>query len=625
MTHLPPEEDLTLDLAELLRAELVAHPVLGDHAAGGVGAALDVVGGPGGDLAEDELLGAPAAKQHGHRVLELGAGAQVLVLGGQGERPAQRPTPGDDGHLVDRVGALEDVAHQGVATLVVGDGELLLLAHDPVLALGAGHHAIDGGLQLGVADELQVPTGRQQGRLVHEVGEVSAREARGATGEDIEPYVRLQRLALGVHAQDGLAALEVGTVDDDLPVEATGPEEGGVQDVRAVGGGDEDDPGAGVEAVHLHEHLVERLLALIVPAAEAGAAVTAHGVDLVHEDDGRSGRLGLLEQVTDTAGADADEHLDEVGARDGEERHLGLAGHGSGQQGLAGAGGAVQQHPLGDLGADGLEAGRVLEELLDLVELLDRLVTARHVGEGDLGLVLRHLTGLGLAELHHAVAAALHRVEHEEEQAEQDHDGQQAEQEGGPDGVGLLVDLELDGRPGRLDVGGQLVGQLLGVGDLVLLVVAELAGDLAGAVLDGGRGHLSLLDEVEEPGEGELPRGVPLPEELRGEEESYDGEQDVAEGGAGGSLHAASRLPAGGDEWYPRAVRRRLRTRRRRAGCGTSRRSRGRTRSRTWAGCGTRRIGAPHPSSGGPPARAARTPRGCWLRGRPGSCAGRTG
>ncbi len=41
------------------------------------------------------------------------------------------------------------------------------------------------------------------------------------------------------------------------------------------------------EAIHLAENLIERLLALVVPAAEAGAALPADGVDLVDEHDRR--------------------------------------------------------------------------------------------------------------------------------------------------------------------------------------------------------------------------------------------------------------------------------------------------------------------------------------------------
>ena len=106
-----------------------------------------------------------------------------------------------------------------------------------------------------------------------------------------------------MHLEDLLAALEVGAVDDDLAVEAAGAQQRRVEDVGAVGGGDEDDAGLDVEAVHLDEELVERLLPLVVAAAHAGAAVAADGVDLVHEDDRRGARLGLLEQVAHPADA----------------------------------------------------------------------------------------------------------------------------------------------------------------------------------------------------------------------------------------------------------------------------------------------------------------------------------
>jgi hypothetical protein len=87
--------------------------------------------------------------------------------------------------------------------------------------------------------------------------------------------------------------------------------------------------------------------------------------------------LRLLEQVAHARGADADEHLDEVGARDREERHAGLARDGAREQRLAGAGRPVEQHALRDARAERLELLRVLEELLDLVQLLDRLVRRR--------------------------------------------------------------------------------------------------------------------------------------------------------------------------------------------------------------------------------------------------------
>ena len=125
----------------------------------------------------------------------------------------------------------------------------------------------------------------------------------------------------------------------------------------------------GVKAVHFAEDLVERLLAFIGAAADAGAAHPAHGVDLVDEQQAGGVFLGRLEHVAHPAGADADEHLDELRAADAEERHARLAGHGPGQQRLAGAGRADQQHALGNLGAEPLELFRALEELDDLLQL----------------------------------------------------------------------------------------------------------------------------------------------------------------------------------------------------------------------------------------------------------------
>ena len=69
------------------------------------------------------------------------------------------------------------------------------------------------------------------------------------------------------------------------------------------------------------------------------------------------------------------------------------------------------------------------EEVLDLLQLLDRLVGTGDVGEGDLRLVLVDLLGLGLAELAGTCAAALHRVHEAAGTARQQHHRQQAEQQ----------------------------------------------------------------------------------------------------------------------------------------------------------------------------------------------------
>jgi hypothetical protein len=154
-------------------------------------------------------------------------------------------------------------------------------------------------------------------------------------------------------------------------------------------------PSLALEAVHLDEQLVERLLALVVAAAHAGAAVAADGVDLVDEDDAGRVLLALLEQVADARRADADEHLDEVRARDREERHARLAGDGAGEQRLAGARRAHEQHALGDAPPSSLNLARIFSSS----------APATSVEGGLPALVLLGLFYMGLSELHHFAAA----------------------------------------------------------------------------------------------------------------------------------------------------------------------------------------------------------------------------
>ena len=119
-----------------------------------------------------------------------------------------------------------------------------------------------------------------------------------------------------VELEDLEAAVDVGDVDDDLAVEAAGAQQRRVEDVGAVRRAHDDDPGVAAEAVHLDEQLVERLLALVVALADAGAALAAGGVELVDEDDRRRHLARLAEQVAHARRADADERLDELRARD---------------------------------------------------------------------------------------------------------------------------------------------------------------------------------------------------------------------------------------------------------------------------------------------------------------------
>ena len=85
-----------------------------------------------------------------------------------------------------------------------------------------------------------------------------------------------ERNLAGMDLQDRDAALLVGRVHDDLPVEPPGSQQRRVEDVRPVGGRQDDHALVAREAVHLGEDLIQGLLALVV-AAERRARRRARG------------------------------------------------------------------------------------------------------------------------------------------------------------------------------------------------------------------------------------------------------------------------------------------------------------------------------------------------------------
>ena len=309
-----------------------------------------------------------------------------------------------------------------------------------------------------------------------------------------------------MHLQDLLAAHHVRIRHDHLPVEAARAQQRRVEHVGPVGGGDQDDAFVGLEAVHLDQQLVERLLALVVAAAEAGAAMAADRVDFVDEDDAGRVLLRLLEHVAHAARADADEHLDEVGAGNREERHVGFTGDGARDQRLAGAGRADQQHAARNLAAQPLEFSGIAQEFDDLLQILLGLVDARDVLEGDAAVRLGEKLCARLAEAERLAAGALHLPRQEYPHADQRDERQPREQQRHePRHVVLL-----GARGDRDALAVEALDQRRIVGGIGLeaAAVGEVAVDLR--PLDQDVAHAALLHLVEELGERDFLRLGPL-------------------------------------------------------------------------------------------------------------------
>ena len=528
---------LVLYAAQRHHVELLAHTEPGHQIPGHLRGPLDIVGGAGGHGVAHHLLAGPAGQQRADLRQNVLTGHEELLLLRQVQGIAQSALRmGDDGDLADGLGVFLLGRHQRMAHLMIGDDALFLVGDDGTLLLGAGNDGLEGRQQVILIHGAAAQPHGPQGCLVDKVCQICAHAAGGGLSDLLQIHVLSQMDAPGVDLQSGQTARQIGAIHGDAPVETAGTQQGLVQHLRAVGGAQNDDALAGIEAVQLRQQLVQGLLPLVVAAAET-AAVTgfADGVDLVDEDDAGSHLGGLLEQVTDTGGAHAHEHLHKVRAGDGEEGDVGLAGYRLGKQSLAGTGRAHQQSALGQSCTDGRVLLGIVEEVDDLLQRLLGLVLTGHVLEGDTGGLLHIHLGVGLAHAADAsdtAAVFCHDPHHQHEQGHHDDHrkdiGDHELQNGTHlrlNGAGVLdvVFLQQRQETGVIESGGIqdqrrflalgiALGFLVLIGGLLGVDVAVHGGGIQDALLDLQLRHLILLNEVDKLAVRDLMAAGPLGE-----------------------------------------------------------------------------------------------------------------
>mmetsp|Transcript_34583 Transcript_34583/g.75590 ORF Transcript_34583/g.75590 Transcript_34583/m.75590 type:complete len:726 (-) Transcript_34583:480-2657(-) len=397
---------------------LVAHAVLGHHVPRQPRRLLQVAASAGGDLRlpKNELLrhAPPHADVQAREQLLAGDGGLVAL--GELRDHAERHAARHDGGLVHGEGPVGVQRHQRVPALVVRRQPPVRLADHRALALRPHQDAVLRPVQaLHVHRAVAVARRLERGD-VDQVGEVRAAQPGGAAGDDVQVHLLPALHPLEVPLQYLPPPLHVWVGHHHRAVEAARAHERLVEALVEVGGGDDDDALVGLEAVQLHQNLVQRHAHVHLVLR---VAAPADGVDLVDEDDGGALLAGLREEVAHAGGPHPHEHLHEVAPADGQEGHPRLARRRLGQQRLARAGGAHQERPLRHLAAQVLVLPRVLQEAHELHHLRLRLVAPGHVLEHHLGLGVlvegadrRLAHGEDAAPPAHAAAAAAHAAAH---------------------------------------------------------------------------------------------------------------------------------------------------------------------------------------------------------------------
>ena len=197
---------------------------------------------------------------------------------------------------------------------MVGRVAALFFGHDHALALGAHDDFVFGLFKVLHFHHAGVAAGSHQRRFVAQVGQVSPAHTWSAPGDDGGVHILPSGDFAHVDGQNLLAAPDVGQRYIHLAVKAAWAQQGGIQNVWAVGGGHHNHALVGFKTVHLDQHLVEGLLALIIATTQTGTALAADGIDFVDENDAGGVFLGVFKHVTHAGRAHADEHFHEVGA-----------------------------------------------------------------------------------------------------------------------------------------------------------------------------------------------------------------------------------------------------------------------------------------------------------------------
>src|SRR5216683_2102191 len=144
-----------------------------------------------------------------------------------------------------------------MSRFVVSDEAPLLVGQNPTAALQPEHHLVLGILEIPHVHDGLVAAGGEQRGLVHDVRKLGAGQTGRTARDALQVHARREGNLARVHAQDLLPPLHVRHVDHDLAVEAPRPQQRRVEDVGPVGGREQDDPVVRLEAVHLHQQLVE--------------------------------------------------------------------------------------------------------------------------------------------------------------------------------------------------------------------------------------------------------------------------------------------------------------------------------------------------------------------------------
>mmetsp|Transcript_13870 Transcript_13870/g.36847 ORF Transcript_13870/g.36847 Transcript_13870/m.36847 type:complete len:361 (-) Transcript_13870:789-1871(-) len=329
--------------------------------------------------AKNELLS--HATSHAHvkacKKLALALTRRVVLIIRKLHRQSKTPATRHDRCLVQRHCAFRVQSDEGMARLVVRRQLAALVAHAERLSLRSHENFVFRVLEVLERHRLSVLGGSVDRGDVHQVAELGSAEPGRAAREHVQVNILVEHHLCAVQLKNLLSSFHVWIRNHHVAVETTWPHERLIKALREVGRRDDNDSLRRVEAVQLHEQLVESHLHVLLILWIAAAADRVNLVDKY--DARRVAPLRRLEQIAHATRADADEHLLELRTRAVEKWDTRLARHSLREQSLARARRPDEENALRQLATQSRELGWRLEKLDNLDELRLRLVASLDV------------------------------------------------------------------------------------------------------------------------------------------------------------------------------------------------------------------------------------------------------
>ena len=227
---------------------------------------------------------------------------------------------------------------------MVSRGAFFFLGNHHRFAFGTHEYFVFGTLEIIHVHQALVATRGEQRRLVHQIRQISTRHARRTARNDFCFDIGRNRHLAHMHQQNLFTPAYVRQWHHYLPVKTARTQQRRIKHIRPVGCRNHDHARIRLKTIHLDQQLIQRLLALVVTAAQTRTALTAHRVNLVDEHNTRRVLFRVLEHVTHACRAYADKHFHKVRTGNREKRHFSLARNGTRQQRFTGTRTTHHQH-----------------------------------------------------------------------------------------------------------------------------------------------------------------------------------------------------------------------------------------------------------------------------------------